>query len=133
MVWRYLISGVVACADLISANSHANSVNKKVMNVKLLILELARVLSVFLPSLQFGLFAVVVAGSQVRAAILGGVNLAKFVIPEAVHRDEKVPREESAHPEQVKDEIDGVEPVPRRGIVGLLRYQEICKNKKCQI
>ena len=58
------------------------------------------------------------------------VDVAKFVVPEAVDRDEKVPWEERAHPEEVEDEVDCVEAVPWRRFKGFLRQQQIYRESK---
>ena len=58
------------------------------------------------------------------------VDVAKFVVPEAVDRDEKVPWKERAHPEEVEDEVDSVEAVPWRRFKGFLRQQEIYRESK---
>lgn len=60
--------------------------------------------------------------------IRSGVDVTKFVIPIAVDRDEKVPREEGAHPKQIEDEVDSIEAVPWWGFAGIFRQQEIYKE-----
>ena len=58
------------------------------------------------------------------------VDVTKFVVPETVDRNEKVPREEGAHPKQIEDEVDSVEAVPWWRFAGVFRKQEICKMYK---
>ena len=56
------------------------------------------------------------------------VDVTKFVVPETVDRNEKVPREEGAHPKQIEDEVDSIEAIPWWGFAGVFRQQEIYKE-----